>query len=75
MPGVDERLAIWRLALPEQTIDGTLLLGEIELDLLARQLEISGANIKDIALGAVFLACEEGVKIGMNHLVRAARRE
>jgi hypothetical protein len=75
MPGVDERLAIWRLALPEKAIDGTHLLGEIDWDLLARQLEISGASIKDIALGAAFLACDEKLKIGMSHLVRAARRE
>ena len=75
MPRVEERLAIWRLALPEQAIDGTPLLGEIDWDLLAKQLEISGASIKDIALGAAFLSCDEESKIGMKHLLRAARRE
>jgi hypothetical protein len=75
MPGVEERLAIWRLALPEQSIDGMPLMGEIDWDLLARQLEISGASIKDIALGAAFLACDEEMKIGMDHIVNSARRE
>lgn len=75
MPGVKERAAIWRLALPEQATDGTALLGEINFDLLARRLEITGASIKDIALGAAFLACGEGRKIGMEHLIQAARRE
>jgi len=75
MPGVEERLAIWRLALPEQAIDGTPLLDDINWNLLASRLEISGASIKDIALGAAFLACNEGTQIEMGHIGNSARRE
>jgi AAA+ superfamily predicted ATPase len=75
MPGIEERKAIWRLALPERAINGTSLLYEINWDMLAARLEISGAGIKDISLGAAFLACGEETKIGMNHLLAAARRE
>jgi hypothetical protein len=75
MPGISERTRIWQLALPEQAVDGTPLLEEIDCAGLARRLEITGASIKDIALGAAFLACDEGSKIGMNHLMTAARRE
>jgi ATPase family protein associated with various cellular activities (AAA)/winged helix domain-containing protein len=74
MPDIPERAAIWRLALPEGSPDGTPLLDEIAWDFLAARLEITGASIKDIALGAAFLACAEGTKISMKHVLRAARR-
>lgn len=75
MPGIKERAAIWRLALPERAPDGTPLLDRIDWELLARKLEITGAAIKDIALGAAFTACGEGSTIGMRHIVQAAQRE
>ncbi|MBU1564805.1 MAG: ATP-binding protein [Proteobacteria bacterium] len=75
MPGVSERILIWQKALPKETTDGTALLDEMDWTGLARRLEISGASIKDIALGAAFLACAESSKIGMSHLMAAARRE
>jgi hypothetical protein len=41
---------------------------------LAR-LNVAGGNIRNIALGAAFLAADEGVAVGMGHLLRAARSE
>jgi SpoVK/Ycf46/Vps4 family AAA+-type ATPase len=75
MPGVKERSVIWRLALPEQALDGAPLLNEIDWELLARKLEITGAAIKDIALESAFLACGKGKKIGMRHISIAINRE
>lgn len=75
LPGVGERAAIWRLALPEQTPAGETLLEAINWELLAARLEISGAGIKNIALAAAFLACGDGRKIGMRHILAASRRE
>ena len=36
---------------------------------------LAGGHIRNIALTAAFLAAEDGVAIGMRHLVRATRRE
>jgi hypothetical protein len=38
-------------------------------------MDITGGNIRNIALNAAFLAAEEGVPIGMGHVMHAARRE
>ncbi|NJL78327.1 MAG: hypothetical protein HC917_04800 [Richelia sp. SM2_1_7] len=37
--------------------------------------EITGANIRNIALSAAFLAADDGGVIEMVHLIRAMRRE
>ena len=41
---------------------------------LAR-LQVSGGNIRNIALNASFLAADDGEPVGMRHLLRAARSE
>lgn len=74
-PGVAERRLLWRRVLPEQTPAGAPLLDGIDFDRLASELAISGADIKSAALGAAFLARAEESRIGMRHVVRAARRE
>jgi len=38
-------------------------------------LEISGGNIRNIALNAAFLAAGQGSNIRMEHVLHAARRE
>jgi len=38
-------------------------------------LDLSGGNIRSIAVNAAFLAASEGAPIGMPHVVRAAARE
>jgi hypothetical protein len=46
------------------------------LDLAAlSRLEISGGNIRNIALNAAFLAAGERANIRMEHVLHAARRE
>ena len=74
-PGVEERLALWRLALHRHAPTGEELLDEIDWNLLAERLTMTGADIKAAALGAAFLAYGEGTRIAMRHVLAAARRE
>jgi len=68
-PDIRNRKMIWQKVFPEEaSVD------EMEYDLLAR-MEISGGNIRNIALNAAFLAASESSPIGMSHVVPAARRE
>ncbi|MCU1448350.1 MAG: family ATPase, partial [Acidimicrobiales bacterium] len=76
VPGPEERRRLWTLSLQERGPDGqTLLSGDIDWQLLAERLELSGAGIKGAALAAAFLARAEGAPIGMRHILHAARRE
>ncbi|MCK7494835.1 MAG: ATP-binding protein [Comamonadaceae bacterium] len=43
--------------------------------LLARRFEMTGGNIRNVALAAAFLAAEEGEAVNMGHLVHATQRE
>jgi adenylate kinase family enzyme len=74
-PGVAERLAIWKAAIPETSPDCVPLRGDIAWDLLAEKAAITGADIKLAALNAAFLARSRGEPIGMPHIVTALRRE
>jgi ATPase family protein associated with various cellular activities (AAA)/winged helix domain-containing protein len=68
-PGAEERAEIWRRVFPEATPKQDLY-----IDRLAR-LNVAGGNIRNIALGAAFLAADEDRPVGMAHLLRAARAE
>jgi SpoVK/Ycf46/Vps4 family AAA+-type ATPase len=68
-PAADDRRRIWERVFPAQAdVDG------LELAMLSN-LDLSGGNIRSIAVNAAFLAASEGVPIGMPHVVRAAARE
>ncbi|MBX6771387.1 MAG: ATP-binding protein [Chloroflexi bacterium] len=71
MPEEAERLAIWHLALPPEAP----LAPDVDLPFLARKFRLAGGHIRNIALGAAFLAASANEPIGMRHLVRATRRE
>jgi hypothetical protein len=74
-PRPQERMALWRRALVAQAPGGETILGEIDWTFLAERLPMSGAEIKNTALAAAFLAKAEGALIGMDHLSTAAERE
>lgn len=74
-PGPAERKALWLRALPERTPSGEPLLEEIRWETLAQRLDLTGADIAAAALNAAFLARSEGTRIGMKHVLHAARRE
>ena len=58
----------WRQAVAATPVE------EPRIDRLAR-LNAAGGHIRNIALGAAFLAAEAGQPVRMTHLLRAARSE
>ena len=71
MPNVEERLCIWTKIWPEEVPRKE----DLDLQFMAKQFEIAGGNIKNIALTAAFMAAGDGRIIGMEHLILATRRE
>jgi ATPase family associated with various cellular activities (AAA) len=68
-PEAAERAEIWRRIFPATTpVEG------LRVDRLAR-LNAAGGHIRNIALGAAFLAAECGQPVRMAHLLNAARSE
>ncbi|WP_198655022.1 AAA family ATPase [Streptomyces geranii] len=71
VPGVEDRRRIWEQVWPKEApLDGS-----IDPDLLARQIDLPGGNIRNIALAGAFLAAADGGMVTMGHLLRATRRE
>lgn len=70
-PNQPDRRRIWEKILPEETPRAS----DLDLDFLAGRFEISGGNIRNIALAAAFLAADEGSEVTNDHLLRATRRE
>jgi SpoVK/Ycf46/Vps4 family AAA+-type ATPase len=68
-PDVVQRAEIWRHIFPQSTPTEGL-----DMARLAR-LNITGGNIRSIALNAAFLAADAGEPVRMTHLLRAARSE
>jgi vesicle-fusing ATPase len=68
-PDESERAEIWERVFPAATpVSG------LDPARLAR-LNVAGGNIRNIALGAAFLAADEGGAVTMAHLLRTARAE
>jgi SpoVK/Ycf46/Vps4 family AAA+-type ATPase len=68
-PDAAQRARIWDRAFPA----GTPTAG-LDAEKLAR-LNVAGGNIRNIALGAAFLAAADGGPVRMEHLLQAARGE
>jgi AAA+ superfamily predicted ATPase len=68
-PGPESRRQIWQKVFPPEAE-----VNDLDCDALAR-MEVSGGNIRNIALNAAFLAAGEGKAIGMDQVMHAARRE
>ena len=58
------------ITLPEAPLDN-----DVDFAFIAKQFRITGGNIKNIALGAAFLAAQNGNIINMNNIIRATKRE
>jgi len=71
LPEEPDRLRIWRRIFPQEAP----LAEDLDLNFMARQFKVTGGNIKNIALGAAFLAAGDGATIKMEHLIRATKRE
>lgn len=70
-PRAGERRLIWEKIWPSQAPRRA----DLPLERMADGFEISGGNIKNIALAAAFLAAHDGGEITTRHLLRATRRE
>ena len=49
--------------------------GDIDMDFLARSFRITGGNIRNVALGAAYLAADDERAVSMLDLIRATERE
>lgn len=67
MPSPAERLGIWQLML----VPGVPRETDLDLKLLADEHELSGGDISNAALRAVFMADRDGVPLRQEHLNRA----
>jgi ATP-dependent 26S proteasome regulatory subunit len=70
-PTEEDRNRIWESVWPEATPRDP----GMDLKFLARRFQITGGNIRNIALSAAFLAADDDGIVGMRHLVRATQRE
>ncbi|MBW4508236.1 MAG: ATP-binding protein [Scytonematopsis contorta HA4267-MV1] len=71
LPNENHRRHIWEKVFPTQAPYSP----DIDFNFLARQFSISGADIRNIASSAAYLAANNGQVITMTHLVRAIRRQ
>lgn len=70
-PDAGHRYRIWKQHLPEPAP----INGDIDFDYLAARFNLAGGSIRNVVVNAAFLAAEDGTAIGMEHLIRATRRE
>lgn len=71
LPSEQDRRRIWEGIWP----DNAPRSAELDLDLVSARFQITGGSIRNIALGAAFLAADDGKSVTMDHLWRAMRRE
>ena len=71
LPNQKERLRIWETIWPANTPRGA----DLDLELISQRFELSGGNVRNIALGAAFLAADNGGVVSMPHLLHAMHRE
>lgn len=71
MPTLQERKKMWQNVFPLEVPleDG------IDYGFLAERFELTGSNIKNIAVNAAFLAASENTEVGMKQLIKALRNE
>jgi SpoVK/Ycf46/Vps4 family AAA+-type ATPase len=70
-PDVASRKLIWQTHFPPEAP----VSDDLDYDWLARRLQITGGNIKNIVLNSAFFAAADGGVIAMEHILRSARGE
>lgn len=70
-PEEEYRYKIWRSLIPEEAP----VAEDIEFEFLAKRFKLAGGNIKNIIVNAAFLAAEDSENNGMEHVIKAAKRE
>lgn len=70
-PEEADRYRIWKRHIPAAApVDD-----DVDFNFLATRLNVAGGSIKNIVVGAAFMAAANSGRIHMRHLVRSARRE
>lgn len=69
-PEEEQRKEIWRKIFPKE-----VPVGELDFDFLAEKLELSGGNIKNVALMSTYYAANKNRKVEMQDLLLATKRE
>ncbi len=70
-PQEADRLRIWQALFPKDVPCEQ----DIDFSTLAKRYKLAGANIRNIIVGAVFLAAADEKKVGMRHLLHGTHRE
>jgi ATP-dependent 26S proteasome regulatory subunit len=71
LPDAADRRRIWEGIWPDEVpLDPGVDAGE-----LARRFDLTGGNIRNVALAAAFIAADDGRIVTNEHVLRAARRE
>lgn len=70
-PDAEYRKKLWRAVYP----NSTPLSEDIDYEYLARNFELSGSNIKNIAVSSAFIAASENKPVDMKNILTALRNE
>ncbi|MEP7305164.1 MAG: AAA family ATPase [Acidobacteriota bacterium] len=71
VPNEQLRQTIWCKAFPADTPRNA----DVDFDFLAQRFNLAGGHIKNIVLTSAFLAAADAREIGMEHVIRATKRE
>ncbi|WP_017303711.1 ATP-binding protein [Spirulina subsalsa] len=71
LPNEKQRYEIWQKAFPAKTPCH----GDLGFSFLAHNFELTGGNIRNIALKSAFLAASEGRQVERVHIIQGVRRE
>lgn len=71
VPDFNARKEIWGKMYPKEIP----LSKDVDFNFLAQKFEITGGNIKNIALTSAFMAAAENKKVGMKHIIKALSQE
>jgi hypothetical protein len=74
-PDEYQRLKIWKRIVAEMTDEKTSQQLESQLKTLAREVTVTGAQIKYAILAAIFIARQDNQPLQINHLLRGLKRE
>lgn len=70
-PEKEQRLTIWKKAYPEETPIGS----DVDFTFLAEHFELSGSNIKNIALASAFKAAADESIVTMKYMINSVYEE
>jgi hypothetical protein len=70
-PDPAQREQLWRSTFPKESP----VVHDIDFEYLSRTFDLAGGPIKNVVLTAAFLAAEDGVPIGMKHMIEAVKQE